>query len=42
MFDSLTVLWIGEGQNDQKRAKTKILDNFPRLSKISLDNRGKL
>ena len=41
MFASLAVFWIGEGQNDQKRTKSQILYQLPRLSKIGLDNRGK-
>ena len=41
MFDPRTVMWIGEGKNDQKRTETRIIDNLPRLSKISLDNRDK-
>ena len=40
MFDFLTGLWIGEGQNDQKRTETQILENLPRLSN-RLDNRNK-
>ena len=32
---------MSEGQNDQKRTKTQILDHLPRVSKISVDNRGK-